>query len=101
MKTTCSSCSKHSSSIPQAMLGRCSMLCLMCARRCLCGLRTPDFGLRSTDSELRFAVFGFRFSITTAKLSVGRLLTDRFAVVDQDERQFENPKPNPVKVCLI
>ena len=64
-------------------------------------LRTAYFGLRSSYSELRFVVFDFRSSRSSAKLSVGRLLSDRFAVVDHDERQVENPKPNPVKVSLI
>ena len=101
MKPLFNTCSKHPLSIPQAMLDASSVPCSIDARGWLCGLRTTDFGLRSSDSVLRFAVFGFRFSITTAKLSLARLLSDRFADVDHDEPQVENPKPNPVKVSLI
>jgi hypothetical protein len=74
MKTTCSSCSKHSSSIPQAMLGRCSMLCLMCARRCLCVLRTSDCVLRTPNFDLRFSISDLRFRLQSY-LSVACLLT--------------------------
>ena len=98
MKTPSNTCSKHPLSILQVMPSGCPMLCLMRARRWLCVLRTADFGLRTPYFGLRFSVFGLR--LRTAKLSVG-LLTDRFAVGDHDERQVENPKPNPVKVSLI
>ena len=64
-------------------------------------LRTAYFGLRSSYSELRFAVFDFRSSRLSAKLSVGRLLTDRFAVVDQDEKASRKPKPKASKESLI
>ena len=71
MKTPSNPCSKHSSSIPQAMLGGCPMLCLMRARRCLCVLRTPDFGLRTSYFGLRsrFPIFVFKFVCKTISLS--------------------------------
>ena len=86
---------KHSASNARQMLDALLDVCSAMP------LRTAYFGLRSSYSELRFAVFDFRSSLSSAKLSVGRLLTDRFAVVDQDERQFENPKPSLVKESLI
>jgi hypothetical protein len=61
MKTPSNSCSKHSTSIPQAMLGGCPMPCLLCARRCLCGLRlrTSVYGLRTSICGFRFPIFAF------------------------------------------
>ena len=95
MKTPSNSFSKHSSSIPQAMLGGCPRLCLMCAQRCLCGLRTSDFG-----SVLRFAVFDLRCRRRLRNyLSVACLLTASRSMTTN--RQDENPKPNPVKEFLI
>ena len=71
MKTLSNPCLKHSSSISQAMLGGCPMLCLMRARRCLCVLRTPDFGLRTSYFGLRsrFPIFVFKFVYKTISLS--------------------------------
>jgi hypothetical protein len=99
MKTMCSFCSKHSSSIPQAMLGRCSMLCLMCARRCLCVLRTSDCVLRTPNFDLRFSISDLRVRLQSY-LSVVSLLTASRSS-NRDKRQVENPKPNPLKESLI
>ena len=72
MKPPSNPCSKHSSTIPQAMLGGCQTLCLMRARRCLCVLRTPDFELRTSVCGL-----GFRSSSSSssARLSLYLFIT--------------------------
>jgi len=98
MKTMCSSCSKHSSSIPQGLLGGCPMPSLMCARRCLCGLRTSDCGLRTPTFDLRFSTSALRLRLQSY-LSVARLLTASRSMTTN--KQGENPNPTPVKEFLI
>ena len=92
MKTPSNSFSKHSSSIPQAMLGGCPRLCLMCAQRCLCGLRTSDFGL---GSVLRFAVFDLRCRRRLRNyLSVACLLTASRSMTTEQARRKSKTKPS-------
>lgn len=97
MKPPSNPCSKHPSSIPQAMLGGCPMLCLMRARRCLCVLRTPDCVLRTPYFGFRFSVFAYELQ---SYLSLACLLTASRSFM-QVKNPKSNPKPKPVKVSLI
>jgi|SRR5580658_9996829 hypothetical protein len=63
MKTLFNTCSKHPSSIPQAMLDASSVPCSIDARGWLFGLRTSDCGLRTPYFDLRFSVFGLRLRL--------------------------------------
>jgi hypothetical protein len=90
MKTLFNTCSKHPSSIPQAMLDASSVPCLMRARRWLCVLRSSDCGLRTPYFDLRFSVFGFRLRLQSYLLLACLVTASRSSIKTNGNSKIQN-----------